>query len=293
MRVTDNMRQASVLRGLQDLTARQADAATRAQTGRQVNKPSDDPAAAAELARIRAASAQADTQLTAATSARSDLETAEGVLSQAGDLFQRAHELAMTGANGSLSSDERNSLGDEVDSLKQQLVLLANTSGTNGYLFAGSKTTTQPFTTAGAFSGDDTDHVIDLGGATPTSVSVSGAQAFTSAGGRDVFADLDALSTALHANDQSGVSAQLTNIEASRQQITNVQASAGVKIDRLQTSEDILGQAKLALAKRDDTVAGTDPYKAYSDLVTLGQSLEQAVGVAKKIFDLGGLFNNF
>ena len=109
------------------------------------------------------------------------------------------------------------------------------------------------------------------------------------AGGRDVFADLDALQTALAANDQAGISATLDGLEASRQQIVGVQADAGMRIDYLQTTEDVLGQAKLALSKRDADTASADQYKAYSDLVTLGQSLDQAVGVAKKILDTGSL----
>jgi len=290
MRIADTTRQANVLRTIQDLRTRQADAQARALTGRQVNKPSDDPAAAAELSRIRASSAQADIHLKAATLARGDLELAEGVLAQAGDLFQQAHDIAMQGANGSLDAATRATLASQVQGLKEQLVGLANTQGATGYLFGGSKTATQPFAANGAFSGDGHDHVVDVGGASPTSVGVSGADAFTAAGGRDVFADLDALVTALNANSQSGVQATLSNLETSRKQITNVRAAAGIKMDRLQTTEDILGQAKLALAQREESTAGADPYQAYSDLVTLGQSLEQAVGVAKKVLDLGELF---
>jgi len=290
MRIADTTRQADVLRTIQDLRTRQADAQARALTGRQVNKPSDDPAAAAELARIRASSAQADTQLKTAGVVKGDLEVAEGVLAQAGDVFQQAHDLAMQGANGSMDASTRASLASQVQGLKDQLVGLANTQGAKGYLFGGSKTTTQPFATTGAFSGDNTDHVVDLGGASPTSVGVSGADAFTAAGGRDVFADLDSLMTALNSNNQSAIQGTLSNLEASRKQITNVRALAGIKIDRLGTTEDILGQAKLALSQREETTAGADPYQAYSDLVTLGQSLEQAVGVAKKVLDLGNLF---
>lgn len=290
MRIADTTRQANVLRTIQDLRTRQADAQERALTGRQVNKPSDDPAAAAELARIRASSAQADTQLKAASTARGDLELAEGVLAQASDLFQQAHDIAMQGANGSMDASTRASLANQVQGLKDMLVGLANTQGATGYLFGGSKTTTAPFAASGAFSGDAADHVVDLGGAAPTVVSASGADAFTAAGGRDVFADLDSLITALNANSQTGVQATLDNLDTSRKQITTVRALAGIKMDRLQTTEDILSQAKLALAQREETTAGADPYKAYSDLVTLGQSLEQAVGVAKKVLDLGDLF---
>jgi len=289
MRVTDNMRQANLVHTLNDLTTRQSEAAERAFTGRQVNKPSDDPAAAAELARIRASQALTDAGIKAATSARSDLELSESTLAQAGDVFAAARELAMQGANGSLDANARAMLGEQVGKLKEQLVGIANTKGSSGYLFAGSQTATVPFAASGAFSGDDDAHVVDLGNGVPTAVNASGAKAFTAAGGRDVFADLDALQAALAANDPAGISATLDGLEASRQQIVRVQADAGMRIDYLQTTEDVLGQAKLALAKRDEDAAGTDQYKAYSDLVTLGQSLDQAVGVAKKILDTGSL----
>jgi hypothetical protein len=37
-------------------------------------------------------------------------------------------------------------------------------------------------------------------------------------------------------------------------------------------------------------VAAADPYEAYSNLTILGQSLERAVEVARRVLDLGSLF---
>jgi flagellar hook-associated protein 3 FlgL len=289
MRVTDGMRQTNMVRTLNQLSAAQQDASNRALTGQKVNKPSDDPAAAAELARIRASEAQTDAGLKAASTAESDLSLSESVLAQVNDLFTNARELAQEGTNASLDATARANLANQVGQLKDQLVGLANTKGQTGYLFAGSQTTTQPFDTNGSFSGDDVAHLVDLGTGTPTAVNVSGARAFTAAGGRDVFADLDALQTALNANDQTAVANTFAGLEASRQQIVAAQSDAGMRVDRLQTTQDILTQAKTALQTRQQTTAGADQYQAYSDLVTLGQSLEQAVAVAKQVLNIGGL----
>ena len=289
MRVTDGMRQTNMVRTLDQLSAAQQDASSRATTGNRVNKPSDDPAAAAELARIRASQSQADAGLKAASSAESDLSLSESILSQANDLFTSARELAQEGANASLDAPTRQNLANQVGQLKAQLVGLANTKGQTGYLFGGSQTSTQPFDTSGNFSGDDGSHVVDLGNGTPTAVNVSGARTFTAAGGRNVFDDLDQLQAALNANDQAAVSNTFAGLEASRQQIVTAQSDAGMRIDRLQTTQDILTQAKTALQTRQQTAAGADPYQAYSDLVNLGNSLEQAVAVAKKVLDIGGL----
>ncbi len=289
MRVTDGMRQTNLVRTLDQLSSAQQDAQARALTGNRVNKPSDDPAAAAELARIRASSAQADAGLKAASSAENDLTLSESVLAQANDLFTSAREIAEEGANATLSADDRSALAKQVGELKRQLVSIANTKGQTGYLFGGSQTQAQPFDANGNFSGDDDAHMVDLGTGTPTAVNVSGARAFTAAGGRNVFADLDQLQAALTANDQTAIGNTFAGLDAARQQVVAVQSDAGLRIDQLQTTEDVLTQAKTVLATRQQDVAGADQYQAYSDLVTLGQSLEQAVGVAKQVLSLGGL----
>lgn len=289
MRVTDGMRQSSMVRTLDQLTQAQQDASNRALTGNKVNKPSDDPAAAAELARIRASSAQADAGLKAASSAENDLTLSESVLAQANDIFTNARELAEEGSNATLSADDRANLAKQVGQLKSQLVSIANTKGQNGYLFGGTQTQNQPFDVNGAFSGDDGAHLVDLGTGAPTAVNVSGAKAFTTAGGRNVFDDLDQLQAALNANDQTAISGTFAGLEASRQQIVSVQSDAGLRVDQMQTTEDVLTQAKTVLATRQQDVAGADTYQAYSDFVTLGQSLQQAVAVGKQILNLGDL----
>lgn len=290
MRVTDGMRSADALRSLTQLSKRQAEATSRALTGRSVTLPSSDPAAAAELVRNRAAQQQNEGAKQAASYARADLEAAEGALADAGDLFQRAQELAMQGSNGSLGPEQRSDLAVEVGHLKEQLLSLANTKGSNGYLFAGTQVNTTPFAAGGVFSGDDNARVADLGPGAPLTINVSGAKAFTTSGGRNVFADLDALQTALQNNDQPGIAATLPNLESARKQLMSVQADAGFKIERISTTEAVMDRLTVTLAQHDEEVGGADPYKAYSDMVNLNQSLEQAVAVTKKILDLGGLF---
>lgn len=292
MRITNGMRYAETLRSLSSLNQRHAEATSRALTGRRVNLPSSDPQAAAELVQNRAAQHRNEASKETASYARADLEAAEGSLAEAGDLFQRAHEIAMQGANGSLNADQRRDLAIEVGHIKTQLYALANTKGNNGYLFAGTATDTVPFASGGAFSGNDDDRLVDLGSGAPMAVNVSGERAFTASGGRNVFADLDALETALSTNDQAGVSGTLTNLETSRKQLMSAQADAGFKLERLSTTESVLDRLTVTYAQRDEEVGGADPFAAYSDMVNLSHSLEQAVAVARRLMDLGGLFRS-
>ena len=286
MRVTEQMRYDSVSNNLSQLSSRQAKAAQEAQTGLRINLPSDDPIAAAQLARLSASQSQVQARRNTITSVRGDAELAESSLQQASDLMANAKELAMEGGNGALGASERATLALQVKDLKEQLIGIANTKGTSGYLFSGSATETRPFSQTGAFSGNDEAHVVDIGNSTPSAVNASGAKAFTTAGGRDVFAALDALYTALNTNDPAAIGASLDGIDGSRAQITNAQAAIGITLNKLDASDSVQSALDLQNSKSMSDLGAADPAKAYSTLMQLNNALQQSVSVSKSILDL-------
>lgn len=286
MRITDQMRYDSVARNVSQLSSRQAKAAQEAQTGLRVSLPSDDPIAAAQLARLSASQTQITARRNTITSVRGDAELAESSLQQASDLMAAAKDLAMQGGNGALGATERASLAVQVKDIHDQLVGIANTKGAAGYLFAGSASETRPFSAAGAFAGNDDSHVVDIGNSTPTSVNASGAQAFTVAGGQDAFASLTALYAALSSNDSVAIAASLDALDGSRSQITNAQARVGMTLNKLDTSDSVLSALDLQTSNSMAEVGSADPAKAYSQLVQLNNALQQAVSVGKSILDL-------
>jgi flagellar hook-associated protein 3 FlgL len=292
MRVTEGMRYAQVTRNLAQLSSQQQAASERAATGLRVTAPSVDPIAAAELARARASQSQIAARQAAITSVRGDAELAEGALAQAGDLLARAKEITVQAANGSLGASDRAALALEVKGIKEALVGIGNTRGTRGYLFGGNQTTSAPFSAAGVFSGDDLTQSVDIGNSSPTVVSQSGAKAFTLAGGRDLFADLDSLYAALNANDQSAVAAQLDNIDAGQKQLLAVRADAGLTLNRLDASAAILDSFDTLNQKRSQDIGAADPIEAYSSLTQLGQALQRSVAVAQQILGTSNLWNS-
>ncbi len=286
MRVTEQMRYDSVSNNLSQLASRQAKAAQEAQTGLRVNLPSDDPIAAAQLARLSASQSQVTARRSTISSVRGDAELAESSLQQASDLLASAKELAMQGGNGSLGANERASLALQIKDIKEQLIGIANTKGSSGYLFAGSASESRPFSTTGAFGGNDEAHAVDIGNSTPTAVNASGAKAFTAAGGRDVFSDLDALYSALNNNDVASITTSLDGLDSSRSQITNAQASVGITLNKLDASDSVQSALDLQNSKTIGDLGSADPAKAYSTLMQLNNALQQSVSVSKSILDL-------
>jgi flagellar hook-associated protein 3 FlgL len=281
------MRFGSVQRSLASLRSRHATLTNQLSSGRKILAPSDDPVAAAKLARLDArAKRTADYQNTI-SAVRADIELSEGTLNQASQLMVRANELAIAGANDALSASDRSALAVEAQSLREQLLATVNARGQRGYLLSGSQTSTPPFAADGTYQGDDFEHEIEIAPGVRSRVSVTGAAAFTTAGGTDAFAALDALHTALLSNDSSAISATLDAIESSRQQIVRAQGQSGLIMNRLDTADEALSVTALELAKQNSALGDVDPFAAISELTQLSTTIEQSIAVARQTLTIG------
>ena len=70
----------------------------------------------------------------------------ESVLGSASDILIRLKELAIQASNDTLSITDRDIIGVEVESLRDELIAIANTRDVEGnFIFAGSKTENQPY----------------------------------------------------------------------------------------------------------------------------------------------------
>jgi len=287
MRVTEGMRYSQVLSNLASITSQHAEASQQASSGIRVGKPSDDPIAAAELARLRASSSQTSTHLSTIDTVRGDAELTESTLSDASDIFVRLKEIALQASNGSLTAEERQSMGVEVSGMKDALLTLGNTRGTRGYLFSGSQVNTPAFDTNGVFQGDDISQLVPIGNSSPTAVGTSGLDAFNVAGGRNVFADLDGLAAALAANDEPALRASIDTVDASHAQLVNARARSGLILSKLDASQTVLSSLDTEQQKRAQAVGAADPFESYTRVNALGQTLDRAIAVSKQLLDVG------
>ena len=281
MRISDSMRLDAIVRQQGHLKEQYANASRVAATGAKIGAPGDNPVGAAQSVRLQGALDRIDAFRESIKTPKGDLDQAEGALATAGDLFARAGEIALQGANGSLSATDRASLASEVDALKTQLVDAANTKGQAGYLFGGTSTATAAMDAAGNFLGNAADRTAEIAPGVSAITSVSGALAFSASGGRNVAADLDALRTALISNNPAAIAATVSTLDASRRQILAARTDAGLKSNRLDTADDAHQQTQLSLSAQRHAVSDADPTAAYSNLIALQGAVEQAISVAR------------
>jgi flagellin-like hook-associated protein FlgL len=154
-------------------------------SGRRLLRPSDDPTAIRPALGVRAARGRLEQVRRNAEFAGSELATAEGALQNASDLIARAREIAVSGANGTLTQAERDGMAIEVQGLLDQLLTLANSRGATGYLFAGGAKAQAAFEklesggTAIVYRGDGASTAVDLGDSLDVALDVPGTQVFT------------------------------------------------------------------------------------------------------------------
>lgn len=287
MRVTDNMRFASAQRSLSALRSRHAELTNQVTSGSRIGAPSDDPVAAARMTRLAAQAARTADYRATIDTVRSDIRLSESTLAEASSLMVRAQELAMQGANGSLTAEDRRTLATEVDALRSQLISTANARGSRGFLFSGNLADTAALSPTGAYQGDGGEHAVEISPGVTATVTVSGAEAFTAAGGVDAFGALSALHSALLAGEGEQVAETLANLEASRAQIVRSQAKSGLIMNRLDAADEALSVTALELDRRRSELGEVDPFSALSELSQLTTTLEQAIAVARNTLNTG------
>lgn len=289
MRVTELGRFDLISRRLSNLRSEHQEVAQQSTTGQRVNAPSDDPTAAAEAARLRSGISQARSYQRTIDLVKGDVEMAEASLSEAGLVLQRAREIAMAGGNEANGSDQRKALAIEASQLVNQLMEIANTKGAQGYLFGGTLTDQPAFAPDGTFVGNDAEHQVHTGAGAPIGVNASGAQAFTAAGGIDVMQALKDLSTALNADDPAATRATLEALQSGHDQIARERSHAGLILNRLDLSENILTDSHVLLTDRDRQVTGAKTDEVYSRLIQLEGAINDSVTVGKRLLDLSSL----
>ncbi len=248
-------------------------------TGSKVSKPSDDPLAASQAVLVRQAQSENSQFSVARTFANQSMSQEESILSSVTSTIQDAQTLIVQAGDGSLSDDDRSSLATKLESLKSQLVNMANSTDGNGrYIFAGYKSDTAPYTqdpTTGAvtYSGGDTVITQQVDASRTMTINHTGNQIFNSltgdakkepdgtTGESDIFKTIDSALTALKtpsadytsdteysdAIDKAnrGLSNSLNNVLSVRSEL-GTQMSELDSLDTLGDNRDVTNSTKLS-----------------------------------------------
>lgn len=148
MRLTNSTLNSRLLSDLQTTYARMADTQRSISSGKRVERPSDDPLASASARLRRSELESLEHHKAAGNAATAWLTAADTGLASAGDLLQRARELTLQGANGTMKQSDRDRIAQEIDHIAEGLKDALSGKVGDAYIFSGTATTTAPYTSA-------------------------------------------------------------------------------------------------------------------------------------------------
>lgn len=246
-------------------TQQQADTASlQMSTGSRINKPSDDPAGAAQMVTNNAQTGQVDTFLRSIGSVNGLLQAADSTLSSVVTALQRAISLGTEGANGTLSDTDRADVANELSGIQQQLLTLANTSYQGEFVFAGTATV-QPFVSDSAsssgvtYKGNTGTNSVQVGDNYSLQVNLPGSQVFSGAGG-NVFQSISDLIDALKTNNNIG--AAVTEVNNAYSYVTGQRVFYGNALNQMQAQQTFLNSETVTLASTANSISAADMAKA-------------------------------
>jgi len=255
-------------------------------SGRRVNKPSDDPAAAAVLVQNHARASQADEFLRSIGSIGAQLETVDSALNSVVLALQRALTLGVEGANGTLSDGNRAALVDELDGIKKQLVGLGNLSFQGRFVFAGTASQSPPFvldSTAASgirYDGNANVNAVAVGNGFSLQINQPGSQVFT-ASGSDVFQAISDLVTALQTGSSTGAS--IVSVRQALDHIAIQRVFYGNALNQMDSQQTLLNSEKLELSRQEDAVGGADMAVVVSRLTNAQNARNATLAAAAKV----------
>ncbi|KAA8756249.1 flagellar hook-associated protein FlgL [Paenibacillus sp. UASWS1643] len=246
MRITNNMLSSQLLLNLNRNAQQMNNTQTQLATGRKINKPSDDPVGITYSLRYRAELSSNEQYQKNVDSAVSWLEFNDTVMNQAGNVMQRLRELTVQASTGTNPQSALDSINEEVQQLKEQLVDISNSKLNGKYIFNGETYDVKPYdfpTNAdGSFDTTNAASVVTdkgkinfiVGESVQLPINVDGNEVFgTGIEDDNLYVIMNTIMKALSDGDQKELSGQLDNIDSRMDKMLAIRSEIGAKTNRV------------------------------------------------------------
>lgn len=265
IRVTQNMVVGRSLISLQAGLDRLAQTQEKLSTGKNLNRPSDSPTDATTSMKIRVQVAQTQQHVRNAQNGLGWLDVTDTTLQGMADNLRRVSELALQGANASVTGTTSAALATEVAQIREGLLAQANTTYLDRPIFGGVTAGGQAFDASGAYIGVDAPVERTVADGVKVRIDISGTDV-VGPNGANLFDDLAALESALRLGDKAAIQAGVAAVGDRQKQLSNAQAAVGASYNRVDVAERKGADALVTLSSALSEVEDTDLPKAMVDL---------------------------
>lgn len=286
---------------LQNNMKRLSDIQETISSGKNINRPSDDPVGLTRILDLSNTLKRDEQFSHNIKDALSELQVSDTVLNNVSTLIHRAMELATQGATFTTGTAGRQSIGEEIDLMMDQVLQLSNTSLGGKFLYSGIKTNVAPFARTGndiAFNGTTpgeayqrpvevaegiTINVNQLGTDIFGTVTTNPAPPETVNSGAGLFRTLMTLKLNLEQDNPDAVRSRLDDLQTDLDTILARQAEVGALTNRLELTQRRLDERQAVLTQQFADIQDVDMAKAISDLNFQENVFQASLGVSGRV----------
>jgi flagellar hook-associated protein 3 FlgL len=272
--------------------------------GKQIINASDAPNQAATIQRLKSILSRQESYQSSLNTVKARLQGEDTTLQSVSDLLVRAKEVAVQGANDTLSAGDKKALGAEMQALRDQMLSLANTKDSNGnYLFAGSRVKQPAFaeTPNGSpiYMGDQTRMNVRVGEQQSIPVNRTGTDAFVPVSrvdkdgatiGVGFFQVMDNLIAGLNTANGNDIRRGVGELDTLQNGLSLAHAQVGTNLNMVDQQTSILEDTALNLKSTLSSIEDLDYASAITKMNQQMLSLEAAQSSFAKMSQLN-LFN--
>ena len=274
--------------GIDAAYSRFAAAQQRVNTGKQLQKPSDNPAGLAQSLDFTEQVAEIDQFGKTLDQARGFIATSESALGSVNSLLRQARSYAIQGASDNTSDEAKQAIAGQIQDIITQLGKIANTSFGSRYVFGGQRTTAPPlaasgnsFTYAGGTSATgDGDLNLDIGRGETLKINVTADQVFTPA----ITALAKLRDNVANGKDLDISQQDIAAIDAQINTVVDVRADFGSKINRIDADKQRNDLTKVNFTGFISDIQDTDLPKAVVELQTAQTAYQAALQSTVRAF---------
>lgn len=287
MRVTNNLIQRNATLSLQSNMQAMARAQTQVSTGRRYESFADDPQAQSRIMQTAGSLRALDQYKRNVDDATARANLEDSVLQQLTNAIDNGRQVAIQQGTATSTAANRLSAKAGIDNLLESVAALANTRYADGYLFGGDDPTTAPISSTPPFY---------TGATAPTgthSTEIASGQFFKSNhNAREIFLDsgtmqaLKDLSTALGANDQTGINTALASLTLAQQGVQSLVGDIGARQNQLEVTSANLAALKTNLTTFQSSLSDADQEEAITELVSRQTSYQSAMLATSRVIGL-------
>jgi flagellar hook-associated protein 3 FlgL len=246
-------------------------------SGKRINRPSDDPIGMGESLGYQKTISKIDQYDTNISDAQLQINSLDEILSSITDMLSQAKDIA---ANPDPSMNGM--LADQVGTIRDQVLQMANSRVNGSYVFSGDLTDKQPFDDTGTYQGDSGTKDYIIGDNMQVNIKADGSQVFVQ-NGQNVFTVLSDLQDALNNNDSAAIANQFQSLNTLIGGLDTVRGVNAGQAQRLQATQNYNAGFKVNVQDMLSQTEDTDMASAIIDFQVQQAAYQSTLATAAKI----------